>query len=92
MSIPYDKSIHIIMGATVALIACFGSDYLDFGWVESFLIAMLATIVLAIGKEYSDSRDPLNHSVELWDVIATIAGGLIGVIFYIVFKTFNFGN
>lgn len=66
--IPHDKALHALAGATVfAAMHPFGV------WV-----AMLAVLVTGIAKEAVDHLT--GRDVSVWDVVATIGGGVLGAL------------
>ena len=63
-----DKIKHFIVGIIIFLLcSLFGLDY-----VYSLLIVFVA----GVGKEVYDYKYPKKHTVESYDAIATILGGL----------------
>ena len=73
--IPKDKQGHLKVGFVLA----FGS-----GWLSIYLGLFLAALWGA-WKEWRDSKDPEHHTVELMDFVATVIGGIIGVIPWLIF-------
>ncbi len=77
-----DKGLHAAAGAAIgasadAVIAAVAPAWLP-GWARR--AAALAVVAAAgVTKEALDARDPAHHTVELWDALATIAGGVGGV-------------
>lgn len=45
----------------------------------SILAAFIAVVVAAVGKEIYDSRHKDVHTPDVWDAVATILGGVVGV-------------
>jgi phage shock protein PspC (stress-responsive transcriptional regulator) len=70
-----DKLLHIIVGALIV----FG-----LGLFINVYIAMAVCMLIAFGKEYLyDIRFPKKHSVELLDVVFTVFGGFIALLFFL---------
>jgi len=60
-----DKLYHFIVGAVIFLIA---SQFMSY--------AIIPVIIIAIGKEIYDWK--IKHSyIDIWDIIATIFGGIV---------------
>jgi VanZ family protein len=51
---------------------------------RNVLISFLLVIVIGILKEVFDSQNTSMHSVEVYDVLYTIIGGLLGVIISLI--------
>ena len=68
--IPKDKLLHFVAGSICSafIYAITGSPILAFG----------ASVALGISKEVYDSRG--HGTVEVLDAVATVAGGVVGVI------------
>lgn len=64
--LPYDKSLHFIIGALV-----FAMTFPVFGWYALAIVACIAVI-----KEFYDRFTP-NHVSDFRDAIATFAGALV---------------
>ena len=77
-SLPQDKANHVIYGAVIALLA-----YIIAKWTypqAAMWISLVASTGLGLIKEASDwwqNRKGGNHGVELWDAVATAAGGIL---------------
>lgn len=71
MKIPYDKLMHFTAGAVVGAVAGVISG--------SAAVALLAAVVVAIGKEVYDNIVP-GHDVELLDAVSTVAGGSLSAV------------
>lgn len=71
MVIPQDKALHIIYGIVIFAIAhlIFNSFY-----------TILIVIFISIAKELYDRTEIDKHTVDVWDAVATTAGGLLGFI------------
>jgi uncharacterized protein YfiM (DUF2279 family) len=46
----------------------------------STLLGFGMSVLAGAGKEYYDSRHPLNHTADVNDFLATAAGGAIGTL------------
>lgn len=67
-----DKINHFIVGQAVALVL------LLIGWE----ISLMVVVLIAISKEAWDSQG--NGTVEVWDALATIFGGIVIVGLYLL--------
>ena len=67
--VPLDKQAHFNTGAILALVTYFFIGY----W------ALLLVAIVAGAKEWDDCAHP-NHTADVWDWIATVAGALISII------------
>lgn len=81
MLIPIDKRLHFVAGFVGALVAMIVTG----GVVWGFGVAIL----LGVGKELSDMTDRENHTVDVWDAIATVAGFVPA---YLIFTYLFQGN
>jgi hypothetical protein len=79
--IPIDKSNHIIYGLMIYTIVYFLSKMFK---KRSVLISFLFVVMVGILKEVFDSQNASMHSVEMYDVVSTIIGGLLGVIISLI--------
>lgn len=70
MRIPGDKVVHLLAGALIALTALL--------FTGSVLIAVAMAVIAGGWKEWWDSRG--HGQVELADLVATIAGGVLAVV------------
>ena len=72
-----DKQGHFVLGAMSAGAAILTLDMFapDAPWYARALVGTVTAAVVGAVKEYADSRDPLNHNVELDDFVATTTGG-----------------
>ena len=70
MKIPQDKIKHFIAGAITSIVV----------YVATFdaTIAVSLSALLGVGKEVYDSRG--HGTVEVLDAVATVLGGVVGVI------------
>ncbi len=68
-SIPADKTAHFAVGAVLfaVLLPFIGSVY-----------ALAGVTVIGSAKELYDALNKDNHTPDLWDALATIAGGVLG--------------
>ena len=73
--VPLDKQAHFNTGAILALVAYFFIGY----W------ALLLVAIVAGAKEWYDYTHP-NHTSDVWDWIATVAGALLVIIALTWFK------
>lgn len=65
-----DKANHVVYGAVAAAAVS----------VYDMATAAAVVVLLAVGKELSDwwqNRKGGSHGVELWDAVATVAGGAL---------------
>lgn len=65
--IPLDKQAHFLGGYSLSL---------TFGLINP-LIGLAVVVLAAIGKEVYDYYHPLTHTPDIWDIVATVSGGLI---------------
>jgi hypothetical protein len=68
--LPHDKGLHIIVGVLV---------YAVFHFVTP-LFGMAAVVIAAVGKEIYDWFHRDRHTPDVWDAVATLAGGVAGFI------------
>jgi len=73
--IPPDKLAHALGGATFTAFACPALYYL--GDPTYLLTSLLAVMCVGLFKEVYDALFRAKHSVELWDALATLCGGLM---------------
>lgn len=73
-SLPADKANHALYGAAIAAGAS-----LFFGPWRALLIVS-AVAVLKEASDWWQNRKGGTHGVELWDAVATVAGGVIVVL------------
>lgn len=76
-AIPADKVMHFACGAV--LFACFLP--LFEAWYALEMVALAALI-----KEAYDSMHKDNHTPDLWDAVATTAGGALTFFLYVLLK------
>ncbi len=66
--LPHDKALHIIVGVLA---------YMAFHFVSP-VVGLAAAAVAAVGKEIYDYMNRDRHTPDLWDAVATMAGGIAG--------------
>lgn len=66
-----DKLLHFGVGLLLAVAVSFFSDH---------RIAILSVLLIALLKEFYDFKHPTTHTCDGMDVIATVVGGLVGVV------------
>lgn len=64
-----DKALHIVAGAVAAVAVMLLTGSPAFG--------ALAALVAGVVKEWADAANPLRHTVDGWDALATVAPGVI---------------
>lgn len=67
--VPLDKQAHFNLGATLAFVTYFVIGY----W------ALLLVAIVAGAKEWYDYKHP-NHTADVWDWVATVAGALLVIV------------
>lgn len=72
--IPTDKLLHFAVG--VVLFAAF-----VFFTVP---VACTAVIIAAVGKEFHDYLDREHHTPDVWDAVATLLGGGVGLFIRVI--------
>jgi hypothetical protein len=72
-----DKSGHLMLGLLIGAVTT-GFVGLLVSPLVGALVGAIVSVAAGAGKEYLDSLDPLNHTVDKYDAIATIAGGFVG--------------
>ncbi len=73
--IPQDKASHIVYGAVTFAVFIH----------ISIASAIFFVVASAIGKEVYDRAHPTTHTSDVWDAVATMAGGLLGFVCWIRF-------
>jgi TRAP-type C4-dicarboxylate transport system permease large subunit len=68
--LPHDKALHVIVGVL------FYAAFHFFGPV----VGMAAATAAAVGKEIYDYFHKETHTPDVWDAVATIGGGVLGLI------------
>ena len=76
--LPIDKSNHLIYGVVIFIIAYFLLKRLV--KKNSGIISFLFVIIIAIVKEVYDLQNLNTNTPEIYDIIFTIFGGLIGLL------------
>lgn len=79
-SIQKDKWMHFTIGATCSMVAFLLGGLLHF-WI-GFVLAIVACIGIALGKEYYDQRH--DGRFDCIDFLATALGGLTVSVFLLV--------
>lgn len=71
-----DKVLHFLVGMAIGLLAFLSTH-----------IALVAVVLAGIGKEVYDGwknrKYPHAHTVDGWDAVATIVGGILVTLFFI---------
>ena len=75
--IAQDKLFHFLVGAVIGFAVT-----LLLGWV----LACVVVIIAAIGKEVYDKYHP-NHTVDIYDAVATLLGGGFVILVYLTAYT-----
>jgi len=78
MNIQIDKQAHALSGAVLVLLPVIASRPLWWG--------LLICLAAALAKEVYDSRHPDVHTCDVWDAIATCAGGALASLFVLLVK------
>ena len=73
-TIPHDKLLHYLVGQLIALLSVGLSP-----WLSLLLVA-----AAAIGKEAYDSAHPATHTCDPWDAAATVIGGVLVWVGYLL--------
>lgn len=69
ISIPLDKQAHFWTGSILGFVS-----YIFIGcW------ALVVVALIALAKEVYDYKHP-NHTADFWDLVATVLGGILGLI------------
>lgn len=68
--LPHDKALHIIVGVLA---------YMVFHFVSP-VVGLAAAAIAAVGKEIYDYMNRDRHTPDVWDAVATMAGGVAGYI------------
>ena len=66
--LPHDKALHVIVGVLA---------YMAFHFVSP-VVGLAAAAVAAVGKEIYDHMNRDRHTPDVWDAVATMAGGVAG--------------
>lgn len=84
MKIAEDKLQHMVGGAIIAAIVL-GVGY--YNHVDFTMYAIIASLAVGLAKEYIyDAAHPATHTVDIYDAVATFAGGLIAVAVYVLVR------
>jgi len=67
---PQDKLAHALVGVLIYAVAHFASP----------IIGLAAVFTAAVGKEIYDSFHRDKHTVDFWDAVWTVGGGVVGFI------------
>jgi len=67
-SIPADKQMHFISGLIIAAVL---TPFI--GWYSVLVVSLIAT-----AKELYDDMNKAIHTADVWDLLVTIAGGVLG--------------
>jgi hypothetical protein len=70
LKLPHDKALHIIAGVLA---------YAAFHFISP-AAGLVAASVAAVGKEIYDYFNKDRHTPDVWDAVATMAGGVAGYI------------
>jgi hypothetical protein len=70
INLPHDKLLHFIVGVLIYAAAHFINP----------VVGMVAVTVAGVGKEIYDWFCRDRHTPDLWDAVATMAGGVAGLI------------
>jgi uncharacterized membrane protein len=71
LKIAVDKKLHFIAGLVICLIGA---------WIISPMIGLLLAFVAGGAKEVYDSFYPLEHTVDKYDFLWTVIGGIVGLL------------
>lgn len=69
-----DKALHFIAGLAIVLVLTplIGAVY-----------SLIVCVFVAVAKEVYDSFFPKTRHAEVWDAVATVLGGLAGLLFFL---------
>jgi len=76
MNIPLDKQAHALSGAVLVLLPVIASRPLWWG--------LLICFCASVAKEVYDYCNPKTHTCDVWDAIATCAGGALAALYVLV--------
>jgi hypothetical protein len=68
--VPVDKFMHFICGLVIAALLT--------PFIGAYSIAVVA--IVALLKEIYDARHPDKHTADIWDWVATVLGGVLGML------------
>lgn len=83
LSWPADKLNHFVVSALIALGVAFVAVHFT-TWNKAAALALWAVIIVGVVKECYDSRHKDKHTVDLFDALAGMAGGVLVVFAMIV--------
>lgn len=72
--IPRDKQLHALAGAAASLVACL--------FIGSAWAGVIAAALAGIAKELYDRDRRENHTPDLFDLAATVIGGVAVAVIY----------
>ena len=81
--VPMDKVKHFIVGV-VGTIFFMAASYFLQGTFDYIAAAVLIAIVGSL-KEIYDARHPKTHTADIYDFLATLAGGFFSLILYLLY-------
>lgn len=70
MKIQSDKIKHFLIGLSISIFIGI--------MLSSWIVGLITSGFAGVAKEYYDSKNKENHTVDLWDAIWTLLGGVIG--------------
>lgn len=77
-NIPKDKILHAYVGTIICVLSTVLFNLLPLSWNEIICFSLAIVTIIGCGKEVYDSYN--KGSVESYDIIATVCGGIIGII------------
>lgn len=79
MSKQEDKRGHFVLGFLVCLLAvCVSMVFVKLAVAS--ILGFMASIIVGFAKEVWDYFHPKTHTVDVWDFMATVVGGLFGFV------------
>ena len=75
---PLDKQVHFLVGAVIAL---------ALGYILPIVYGLAVAVLMGAIKELYDHFHPATHTVDVWDFVATAAGGAVGSLFVLFAHT-----
>jgi len=75
-SIPIDKQAHALGGAVIVQSMILAG--------QSMTRSLIVCALLALAKEVYDAYHPSTHTKDVWDFLATCAGGGVAALFVLV--------
>ena len=82
--LPLDKQAHFYSGYCLALSAALVASN-SLPHLMSAVFGLGGAVVAGIGKEVYDKQHPDSHTADIYDLIATSLGGLLGAAFFLIF-------